>query len=99
MPYVPEPGDVPFGRIDENGEPDGFVRDGQNYLIRKPFVLEFFAYETVGFTPAHVGSVVKTDDPAVMQGIVDAEKEGRITIDEHGSVTFVEPPDDAGVRE
>lgn len=45
MPYVPQPGDVPFGNIDENGEPDGFVRDGQLYLIRKRFVTEFFAYD------------------------------------------------------
>jgi len=57
------------------------MRDGVYYAERKPFVLEFFAYETVGITPAHVGSVVKTDDPELMKALGDAIEQGRVVMD------------------
>lgn len=51
-----------------------------------PRIVSFFAYETVGVTPAHVGSVVKTDDPAVMAALAAAEACGKITIAADGTV-------------
>lgn len=56
------------------------------YVKRESFVMEFFASETIGATIPHFGSMVKTDDPAFMSAIAEAEKDGRITIDDHGSI-------------
>lgn len=89
MAYEPQPGDIPAGKIDANGDPDGFMRDGVYYGIRKPFALSFFAYETIGATIPHTGTVVKTDDPALMDAIAKGEAEGRVVIDEHGGITIL----------
>lgn len=72
--------------------------DTTEYVKRDGFIQEFFAYETVGAVPAHVGSLVKTDDPALMEALFKAEQEGRIDYDEHGSIKEIrEAPNEAGM--
>lgn len=56
-------------------------QDTTEYVKRDGFIQEFFAYETVGMTPAHVASCVKTDDPELMKALGDAIEQGRVVMD------------------
>lgn len=57
------------------------VTETTEYQKRDGYLTEFFTYETVGTTPAHVASVVKTDDPELMKALGDAVEQGRVVMD------------------
>jgi len=56
------------------------------YVKRESFIQEFFAYETLGATIPHTGTMVKTDDPELMEALHKAEQEGRVVYDKDGSI-------------
>lgn len=70
------------------------IEDTTQYVKRDSFIMEFFAYETIGATIPHACSMIQTDDPALMQAIAEAEAQGRVVIDAHGGLTFVDPDPD-----